>query len=486
MSETYSRRHVDEYQQHLSEMLNDPQCYSEPHRPRIHFTPAFNWCNDPNGLVYYDGEYHLFFQHNPVGCEWGNNSWGHAVSPDLLHWKQLPIALWPDEHGTIWSGSVIIDNHNTAGFQTNDECPMIATYTSAGDYGRMGEPFDQRLAFSNDRGRTWIKYAKNPVLPNQSGGNDRDPKIFWCNLTNEWVMVLYLDQGKRFGFFTSPDLLTWRNTGEVSGFYECPDLFELPVDGNRDNTRWVLMDASGTYLIGTFDGRTFSAESGKHRSDYGANFYAPHTFYNVPEADGRRIQMAWMDGGTYPGMPFNQQLSFPCELRLQTFSEGIRLCRQPVKEIEYLCINTASIQDRDLIPGGNPLDDIDYDLFDLQLILEPLHAGELGLRIGSLILHYDVHQKVLVCGPASASIDLEAGKLNLRVLVDRTSIEVFGNSGQVTLTSCYLRDQSGHPDLELYVQGGSAYLDTLEIHELKSIWEYDSPTDHDSIHQANT
>ena len=479
------RWHVDEYQRQLSEMLNDPSCYSETHRPRFHFTPAFNWCNDPNGLVYYDGEYHLFFQHNPTGCEWGNNSWGHAVSHDLLHWRQLPVALWPDEHGTIWSGSAIVDSNNTAGFRTGDEYPLIAAYTSAGKYGKLGQSFSQGLAFSNDRGRTWTKYAKNPILPNQSGGDDRDPKIFWCKLTDEWVMALYLDHGKRFGFFTSPDLMTWRYTGEVPGFYECPDLFELPVDVYPEDTRWVLMDASGEYLLGSFDGRTFTSEGEKQRGDYGTNFYAPHTYNNIPENDGRRIQIAWMDGGKYLGMPFNQQLSFPCELTLRTFPEGIRLCRLPIKEIEHLIINTDSVQNRDLIPGRNPLDGLNHDLFDLQLVLEPLHSRELGLRIGNLTLQYDVHEKVLVCGQGSATIELEAGKLNLRVLVDRTSVEVFGNHGQVSLTSCYLRDRFGPPNLELYVQGGNAYLNTLVVNELKSIWKSDLPNYRDSMNQTN-
>ncbi|MFC1619943.1 glycoside hydrolase family 32 protein [Candidatus Neomarinimicrobiota bacterium] len=465
----FSPRQVTEYQQRITEMLRNPQCYSELYRPQFHFTPAFNWCNDPNGLVYYDGEYHLFFQHNPIGCEWGNNSWGHAVSPDLLHWEQLPIALWPDEHGTIWSGSGIVDSRDAAGFQTGDESPIIMAYTYAGRYGKLGEPFTQGIAYSSDRGRTWAKYAHNPVLPNQSGGDDRDPKLLWCESTKAWVMVLYLDKEK-LGFFTSSDLKRWNFTGEINGFYECPDLFELPLDGNPGNMRWILMDASGEYLIGSFDGQTFTEESAKQRSDYGANFYAPQTFNNIPEADGRRIQIAWMDGGKYPGMPFNQQMSFPCELTLRSFPDGIRMCKNPIREIKKLYCKTITIPDMILKPGNNSLDGISGDLFDIQLEIELQETTMFGLRIANLLIQYDVNNQTISCGDATAMLPPEFNRIKLRALIDRTSVEVFGNDGRISMSSCYLPQNSSPGNPELFVRGGNARIVSLAVHPLKSIW----------------
>ena len=452
-------------------MLENPECYHEPHRPQFHFTPLFNWSNDPNGLVYHEGEYHLFFQHNPFGLEWGNSAWGHAVSSDLLHWRQLPVALWPDERGTIWSGSGVVDVRNRAGFQSGGESPMIVAYTYAGRYAKTAGPFTQAIAYSNDRGRSWTKYAHNPVLPNQSGGDDRDPKLLWCGITKEWVMVLYLEAGRRFGLYTSPDLKEWTYTGEIQGFHECPDLFELSVDGNQDNTRWIVMGADGDYLIGEFDGRRFTTESGKHHCDHGANFYAPQTFNDIPEADGRRIQIAWMDGGRYPGMPFTQQMSFPCELALRTFPEGIRLCRNPIREIENLYGNIVSFEDRDLVPGENPLEGLSGDLLDIQMEIEPYHAKEFGLRMGEVLVRYSMSDHTITYDGATAALSPESGRIKLRALMDRTSIEVFGNDGTISLTSCYLRKNSACPDLEIFVHGGNARIISLAVHELKSVWD---------------
>jgi sucrose-6-phosphate hydrolase SacC (GH32 family) len=200
--------------------------YDEQFRPQFHFSPQKNWMNDPNGLVFYQGEYHLFFQHNPTGLGWGNMTWGHAVGPDLVHWKQLDHAILPDRLGTIFSGSAVIDCENTAGFQTGQEKPIVCIYTSA------GKPFTQSIACSNDRGRTWTKYAQNPVLKHVAGDN-RDPKVFWHEPTRKWIMALFLD-GNTYALFGSPNLKDWTKLGEVPvpGGGECPDFFPLAVDGD--------------------------------------------------------------------------------------------------------------------------------------------------------------------------------------------------------------------------------------------------------------
>lgn len=221
--------------------------YLEKLRPQFHFSAARGWLNDPNGLVYSDGEYHLFFQHNPFGTIWGNMTWGHAVSTDLIHWRQLPEAIPMDGLGTIFSGSAVVDHKNTTGWKSGDQPPLVAIYTSAGgtSAASAGRPFTQSVACSTDRGRSFTKFEGNPVLGEVAEGN-RDPKVFWHEATEQWVMILYVDRS-RFGLFGSPDLKTWTALSELAipdGF-ECPDLFELPVDNDPSDTRWVAWEADG-------------------------------------------------------------------------------------------------------------------------------------------------------------------------------------------------------------------------------------------------
>jgi sucrose-6-phosphate hydrolase SacC (GH32 family) len=272
--------------------------YHETYRPQFHFTAPAGWLNDPNGLVYHAGEYHLFFQHNPFGVNWGNMTWGHAVSGDLVHWRALPNAIEPDRMGTIFSGSAVVDNGNTAGFQTGREPALVAIYTAAGGSSPEsdGQPFTQCIASSNDRGLTWSKYERNPVLPHIVGEN-RDPKVIWYAPGRFWVMALFLD-GESFALFTSPDLKHWTRTQTlaITGS-ECPDFFPLSVEGEPDEERWVFMAANGHYIVGTFDGARFVPETDACVLDFGANYYAMQTYSDIPAQDGRRIQIAWMAGG---------------------------------------------------------------------------------------------------------------------------------------------------------------------------------------------
>ncbi len=280
----------------VQQAIRTDALYDETYRPQFHFTARANWLNDPNGLVYDQGEYHLFFQHNPTGIEWGNMTWGHATSRDLVHWEQLPNAIEPDPLGTIFSGSAVVDRHNSAGFQVGSRPPLVAIYTAAGDTSpeSKGQPFTQCLAYSNDRGRTWTKYDGNPVLNHIVGGN-RDPKVIWHAPTQRWIMALYLD-GNEFGLFSSPDLKHWEpiQTLALPDCSECPDFFPLPVDGDKNHIKWVFTAANGHYLIGSFDGAKFTQEGGPFAADYGANYYAVQTYSDLPESDGRRIQVAWM------------------------------------------------------------------------------------------------------------------------------------------------------------------------------------------------
>lgn len=445
--------------------------YRETYRPQFHFTPRVNWINDPNGLVFYKGEYHLYFQHNPSGINWGNMTWGHAVSPDLVHWQQLEHALLPDKMGTMFSGSAVVDWDNTAGFQTGDEKVIVAMYTAAGGTSpeSKGQPFTQCIAYSNDRGRTFTKYDKNPVVKHIAAEN-RDPKVIWHPPTKQWIMALYLN-GEDFAIFASPDLKSWTRLQDLKlpGCGECPDFFPMPVEGDAGTARWVFTAANGRYLVGGFDGRTYKPEGGVQRVDYGKNYYAVQTYSDIPESDGRRIQIAWMNGGQYPEMPFNQQMSIPCAMTLVRTPEGPRVFRMPVKEIEVLRVKEHKWADQALKPGENPLAGVKSDLLDIIAEFEPGDAREFGLRFRGEAIAYAVADKRISALTCAAPLEPEKGRVRLRVLIDRTSIEVFGNDGRVSLTSCFL--PRGKAPLEAYADGGTARIVSLAVHELRSAWK---------------
>jgi len=470
--------------------------YQETYRPQFHFTPARNWTNDPNGLVYYKGEYHLFFQHNPHGINWGNMTWGHAVSPDMVHWTQLDHAIHPDRLGTIFSGSAVVDRHNTTGFQTGGEKPIVCIYTSAGGTSpeSEGQPFTQSIAFSTDRGRAWRKFEGNPVLGHIVGSN-RDPKVIWHEPTGTWVMALFLDKND-YALFGSPNLKEWRRLCDVGvpGASECPDLFELAVDGDPADTRWVFWGANGRYLLGTFDGTTYVPESGPHLSNWGAHCYAAQTWSNIPPSDGRRLQIAWMAKGKYPGMPFNQQMSFPRELALRTTPDGIRLFIRPVREIENIraeshwrvaatrlavCPPRANCDwppsgrpwaDVALQPGDDLLAGIAGELFDIRAEIELGTATRVAFTLRGQTCDYDVAGQKLSCLGKDAPLPAEDGRIHLQILLDRTSIEVFGNDGAVSLPTCFLPDPDER-SLGLRAEGGEARILSLDVHELRSAWE---------------
>ncbi|MBE0653761.1 MAG: glycoside hydrolase family 32 protein, partial [Bacteroidales bacterium] len=323
--------------------------YKEINRPQFHFTSRRGWNNDPNGLVYYDGEYHLFYQHNPYATDWNNMHWGHAVSKDLLRWEELNDALFPDTLGHMFSGTAVIDKENTAGWGKN---AIVAHFT--------GTSKGQCVAYSTDRGRTFIKYEGNPVVAD----GDRDPKVFWYEPTQVWVMVLYQDNSNLI--YNSKNMKDWEYKSKVKGFFECPELFELAVDNDENNKKWVMYGASGTYMTGTFDGTVFTPEYGKY-AYYSGNQYAAQTFNNTP--DGRRIQIGW-GTITQPGMPFNQMMLFPCELTLRTTPEGVRMFCEPIEEIKELHKKSYSWKNLSREEANEKLKTVDGDLLHLRMDLE--------------------------------------------------------------------------------------------------------------------
>jgi fructan beta-fructosidase len=449
--------------------MPDHVLYDETHRPQFHFTAQKNWLNDPNGLVYYRGEYHLFFQHNPSSVLWGNMTWGHAVSSDLVHWTQLEHALYPDELGTIFSGSAVVDWHNTTGLQTGKEPPLILLYTSAGTHAPEPVPFTQSLAYSNDRGRTWEKYADNPVLGHIRGHN-RDPKVIWHGETKQWLMALYLDESD-YVLYGSSNLLQWQHLCDLQlpGVTECPDLFELPVDGDKNNKRWVYWGANGGYLLGRFDGATYVPETEVLHAEYGPNGYAAQTWSDMAEADGRRIQISWMRGGKYPAMPFNQQMSFPVELTLRTTPAGIRLCREPVREIELL-EHKVHYGESTVISPDKPLrPHVEDDLFDIRIEFEPGTASAFGVHIHGIDLRYDIAGERLSFLQTEVELKAHADTISLHLLVDRTSLEVFAHDGELSMSFCFLPEAAAAP-LSFYAEGGAVQVHSLAVHELRSAW----------------
>jgi sucrose-6-phosphate hydrolase SacC (GH32 family) len=446
------------------------ETYRERYRPQFHFTAQKGWLNDPNGLVFFEGEYHLFFQHNPFGTDWGNMTWGHAISSDLVHWKQIDNALEPDRLGTMFSGSAAADWENTAGFKTGDLTPLILIYTAAGGTSEAskGQPFTQCIAYSEDRGRSFKKYGQNPVL-GHSVKENRDPKVAWHAPTRRWIMALYLD-GNDYALYSSHNLKEWTHlqTFSMEGCSECPDFFEMPVEGEPETKRWVFTAANGRYYIGAFDGKRFTPETGPHIADHGANYYAVQTYSDIPASDGRRIQIAWMNGGKYPDMPFNQQMSFPCELTLKKTAEGLRLYRYPVQEIKALHEKPIEWKG-DLKPGENPLKDASGHLFDIELEAEIGDASVVVLTVSGEEIRFNAKEKTVACLNRSAPLSVDEGKIKLRALADITSLEVFGNGGEASLTSCFV-PKDGADSLSLVAEGGEAKNVSLKAYPLRAAW----------------
>lgn len=416
---------------------------SEPDslRPQFHFSAPKGWLNDPNGLAYFRGEYHLFYQHNPFGTEWGNMTWGHAVSKDLLSWKHLPNALEPDASGTMFSGSAVVE-------RTGSTPTLALLYTAAGGTSEAskGAKFTQGLATSQD-GRTFAKYSGNPVLPLIEKEN-RDPKVIWHEPSKAWIMALYLDQD-RFALFNSPDLRAWTKTADVRvpDASECPDFFELQVEGSKVR-KWIFWTANGRYLVGDFDGKVFKADGPPLDSVFGENDYAAQTFSNEPK--GRRIQISWMRGGKYPGMPFNQQMSLPRELRLIGTKTGPRLSFHPISELSKL--RWRKIAARQAI-GNVP------ELLEIRGQFRRDRNVSVGL--GDQTITYSALDQTIRCMGRSAGLFGDRPDVDIAVYLDRTSIEIFVDQGLVQIANCFIPAKN-RPALTF--DG----LQKLQIYELKS------------------
>ncbi len=460
----------------------------EANRPRYHFTPPQNWMNDPNGLVYVDGEYHLFYQHNPHSTAWGHMSWGHAVSSDLVHWEHLPIAMYeqPEAGYTIFSGSVVIDRDNTSGFGQDDVAPMVAIFTA--DHRACDPPIQNiHIAYSLDGGRTFTEYAGNPVI-DVGERKFGDPKVFWHASTKQWIMVNISGLGQgHVAFYGSPDLKVWTYLSDfhapdvAPGVWECPDLFPLPLDGDPSQMRWVLKTncvtfgggPSGTrFFVGDFDGRTFTnaVQVGETlTSDEGA-IYAEVTYDGVP--DGRRILVGWLKQQPRDGRAWTGAQSVPRLIALLSAETGTRLCQRPVPEVDRLRGQRWVVRDQPLTEQVR-LQDVDLSsrALDVQVMLDLRYAVEGGVQLrlsdGTVVtigINITTRELFVALGGdrrVAAGCVVEAGTAVLRVLFDQDILEAF--AGDTSAVTTYLPYGQSFEQLSVYGSGVAPHLVRADV-----------------------
>lgn len=489
------------------------ESYREPWRPQFHFTPATNWMNDPNGMVFYEGEYHLFYQFNPFGDKWGHMSWGHAVSKDLVRWEHLPIALYEENDIMVFSGSAVVDWKNTSGFGTSGKPPLVAIYT--GHYTK--KPLqNQQIAYSNDRGRTWTKYSGNPVL--DLGEKDfRDPKVMWDEPTKRWVMVVSLPVQRKVRFYSSPNLKDWTYlsdfgpAGSTIGIWECPDLLPLAVENKRGQQKWALIVNVGSgapaggsgcqYFIGEFDGKQFALDpsfpGGKDAAlwaDWGRDFYAAVSWSDIPKRDGRRLWLGWMSNWEYanavPTSPWRSAMSIPRELTLRETADGLRLIQAPARELRKL-------RGQHYHRGGGTVGEttdwlqrigVKGDCLEIEVEFEAVGPANFGLKVrqgkdeetvigcdpnnNRIFLDRtragkaDFHPKF--AGSYDAPLRTRDGRVRLRIFVDSSSVEVFVNDGEAVLTALVL-PASASRNVEFWAASG-AKINRIDLWKLRSSW----------------
>ena len=467
----------------------------EKFRPTYHFSPLYGWMNDPNGMVYKDGEYHLFYQYNPYGSKWGNMSWGHAISKDLVNWQHLPVAIAPDALGTIFSGSAVVDTDNTAGFGAG---AIIAIYTQNSDRQV------QSIAYSTDNGRTFTCYENNPVLT--SNARDfRDPKVFWHKETRRWIMILAV--GQEMQIFSSPNLKDWtyessfgEGQGAHGGVWECPDLFELPVEGTNEK-KWVLLcnlnpggpfgGSATQYFVGTFNGKEFVNESPSKTKwmDWGKDHYATVTWSDAP--DNRRIAIAWMSNWQYandvPTSQYRSPNSVPRDLGLFTVGGETYLQSAPSPELQKL--RDISKKRSFRVNGTRTVKEmipVNEGAYEIELSIKNLHADVIGFRLYNdkgeeVDMQYDMKENRFSMDrcksgdvgfnenfPALTWTAVESGKneLKLHLFVDKSSVEAFGDGGRFAMTNQVFPSEP-YNHIDFYSKGGAYKVDSFIVYRLK-------------------
>ncbi|TAL50462.1 MAG: glycoside hydrolase family 32 protein [Chitinophagaceae bacterium] len=475
--------------------------YKEKFRPQFHFTPAIHWANDPNGLVYYDGEYHLFYQFNPFGNVWGHMSWGHAVSKDLLHWQHLPLAI-PEENGVmIFSGGCAVDKNNSSGFaEKPGQVPMVAIYTGHIE----GANQSQHLAYSLDNGRTWKKYNKNPVL--DLGLKDfRDPQVFWYELQKKWVMTVAVPLEKKVRFYNSSNLKEWKlvnsfgPAGDTTGIWECPDLFEVPVKDEPGKTKWVLMLSPAPYMqyfVGDFDGAVFKSEtiSAKiYRPDYGPDYYAAIVYKNLPSGSSP-ISIGWVNNWNYandiPTTPWKSAMSLPRKLSIKKINNEWLLIQEPVDAVRTLRSSLLAQVKNSIIEKSNSLP-VKTQQCEMEISFEPAKEAICGVRLATgngheVEIGYNNLSKTMYIDRSKTAnrsfnkffdslsryetnLLLKNNQLRLHIYFDKSIIEVFADDGEVVMTLQLFPDDAD-TSVEIFSDKGRSRIKDMKLWKLESVW----------------
>ena len=478
--------------------------YQEQHRPQIHFSPKSKWMNDPNGMVYHNGVYHLFYQHYPDSTIWGPMHWAHATSKDLVHWEHQPIALYPDSLGYIFSGSAVMDINNTSGLGKDGKPPMIAIFTHHDPKGeKSGSSVfqNQSIAYSLDEGQTWTKYAGNPVVKNPGIRDFRDPKVSWYEEGKKWIMTLAtLDH---ITFYSSKDLKNWTKESEFGkefgahgGVWECPDLFALDYNGEKI---WVLLvsinpggpngGSATQYFTGRFDGKTFAPfQTDTRWIDYGTDDYAGITWSNTGE---RKIFIGWMNNWQYanivPTAGWRGAATVARDLHLEKIGEKYFVSSRPVKELDIIQTAPVVLQNIDAAnydvtaKTGNPNGPYQLSLSSDAIKSYTIQfSNETGEK---LVLGYDkVVNNYFIDRTQSGIVSFEKGfaakhiaprlaiddKTDLTLLLDNASVELFADNGLTVMTDIFFPDK---PYTKIQIQSDGLLVKELKYVPLKSIWK---------------
>ena len=508
------------------EVKNSPKVtdnyYKEQHRPQFHFSPEEKWMNDPNGMFFYEGEYHLFYQYYPDSTVWGPMHWGHAISTDLVHWEHLPIALYPDSLGNIFSGSAVVDWKNTSGLGQAGKPPLVAIFTHhlmEGEKAGRNDFQYQSIAFSNDKGRTWTKYKGNPVIPNTENIRDfRDPKVIWENSSEQWIMVFAAYD--HIKFWSSKDLKKWehlsdwgREFGEHGGVWECPDLFPLKIEGS-DEKKWVLIvsinpgspnGGSGTqYFIGDFNGKDFKLDENfavlvKNGNsiwlDYGRDNYAGVTWSDIPKEDGRRLFLGWMSNWNYaqvvPTEKWRSAMTIPRELVLKNTTEGIRLISKPVEEMKVLRKDSFDISSTNFNQKLELLENFKTEKPLLEIVLEVEKEPDLyfGVAISNQdnesyeVGYREKSNQYFSNRNSSGKIDFATNfatkehyaprnsgseTIKLQLFIDVASTELIADDGATLMTDIFF-PKKDYSIIEFFTNK-EAKIKTAKLYTLQSIW----------------
>ena len=440
--------------------MNIDGTYNELLRPQAHFSTKNGWINDPNGLIYLNGTYHMFYQHNPCSPEWSNMHWGHATSPDLIHWTEEPIALFPDETGMMYSGSAILDKDNLTGLGTKENPPALLYYTATA-------PFSQHLAYSTDGFKTITKYADNPILEHICRSN-RDPKVVFCEEIGAYIMVIYLEKDI-YGFFKSDDLISWKpiQRFSLSGDNECPDIFSIKASNGEK--KWVLMGAHNRYTVGTMSSTGFTPEQETRSLHYGSSAYAGQTFSGMP--DDRVVRIDW-DRWHAVSTTFRGQMSIPLELTLNKKDEVYYLSALPVKEIETLYTEKQAYSDIRIEKNSSVTYGLKEAPYRIRLaISEAADASDFTIKIFGRDIVIKPSENELTFGKETAPLSIFNESIDITLVIDRCSIEIFLDGGRIYAS--YLNNGSisdyNVPFIEIASKDGIK-IDELELVALKSIW----------------